>query len=330
MRGLRAATYYSLPSAKSSSFTSKTSLVLLQPRYASSGSAPALKPSSPPSRPPAASINGPLTTLPPPLDLPTRAEDQSLPSYLLATGKSYVKFYKTGIKNIYANYQLSRTVQSRLSTSKTTLVAAVQNGIITRSDFQLLYRNRHDIRRVPIFALVLLVCGEFTPLVVIAFTAVVPWTCRIPKQIDSDRRKLEKRREESFRDLISLPPTSSGVEKLDKWKLRHINTSLGLSSKLWEWVFGPPEMLLKRKVGKQLEYLEMDDLLIRREGGVGGMSEEEVRMACVERGINVMGPSEESLKRTLDNWLRSREKVGIEKLLLTRRVKCTFRTLTDC
>lgn len=108
------------------------------------------------------------------------------------------------------------------------------------------------------------------------------------------------------------------VGKLDKWQLRHINSSLGLSSKLWEWVFGPPEMLLKRRARQAMEYLDMDDTLIVRAGGVSGMSREEVKMACVERGINVVGMKEEKLREFLGNWLRSREKVGIERLLLTR------------
>lgn len=77
-------------------------------------------------------------------------------------------------------------------------------------------------------------------------------------------------------------------------------------------------MLLRRRVRKVVEYLEMDDVLINRAGGVAGMSGEEVRMACVERGINVMGLKEEKLKEFLGSWLRSREKVGAERLLLTR------------
>lgn len=323
LRGLRAAAHFSRRPIKSSKYTLKPSQALLQLRHASSASTLALKPIPPPPYKPS-DINGPLTTLPPLLDLPTRAHGQGLPSYLFALGKSYVKFYKTGVWSIWTNYQLSRAIKSRLSSSNTSLKEAVQNWSITRSEFQLLYRNKHDIKRVPAFALVLMICGEFTPLIVIAFSTVVPWTCRIPKQIDSDRQKLEERRSESFRELTSLPPSSrlgvgaAAVEKLDKWELRHINSSLGLSSKLWEWVFGPPEVLLKRKARQRMEYLDMDDTLIKRAGGVGGLSEEEVRMACVERGINVMGPSKESLKRTLDAWMKCREKVGMETLLLTR------------
>ena len=54
------------------------------------------------------------------------------------------------------------------------------------------------------------------------------------------------------------------------------------------------------------------------EGRVKGMLEEELRMACVERGIDVMGRDVHMLRMHLNAWLRSREKVGVETLLLTR------------
>lgn len=319
MRGLRAASHFPFASAK---FTQVT---VFQFRYASSAPSPARKDPPPSQPPPPSDINGPLTTLPAPLDLPTRGPDQGLPSFLFQTGKTYIQFYKTGVKNIYTNYKLCQQIKSRLSSSNTTLQQAVQNHGITRSEFQLLHRNKHDMKRVPIFALILLVCGEFTPLLVIALPAVVPWTCRIPRQIEKTRRKLEERRSESFRDLTSdLPPNSTpgnsiaGVENLDRFQSRHINASLGLSSKIWEWVFGPPAILLRKRVTRKMEYLDMDDKLVRRAGGFGGLSEEELKMACVDRGINALDRKAELLRRTLDSWLRSKEKVGMEPLLLTR------------
>jgi hypothetical protein len=48
------------------------------------------------------------------------------------------------------------------------------------------------------------------------------------------------------------------------------------------------------------------------------MDIEEVRMALVERGVDVLGKREGQLRGDLTAWLRSREKVGVERLLLTR------------
>jgi hypothetical protein len=167
-------------------------------------------------------VNGPSTTLPAPISVPERAEGQSFfPSYALTLGKAYLTFYKTGVKNIYTNFKLSRGIQHAIDAQHaSSFSAAVASASLTRSDLQLLIRNWHDIKRVPVFALVLMICGEFTPLVVIALSGVVPWTCRIPKQIESDRRKLEQQRSTSFRELTTVPPTQAGVEHLV------INTSL--------------------------------------------------------------------------------------------------------
>lgn len=69
---------------------------------------------------------------------------------------------------------------------------------------------------------------------------------------------------------------------------------------------------------KRVEYLEMDDRLIERAGGVKDMDVEEVRMALVERGVDVLGREGKGMKSELSAWLKSREKVSVERLLLTR------------
>jgi hypothetical protein len=265
-------------------------------------------------------VNGPATTLPATLDVPVRGEDQPFfPGYALALGKSYLNFYKTGVKNIYTNFRVSRHIQHIIdSQHASSLSSAVSSGALSRSDFQLLIRNWHDIKRVPIFALVFMICGEFTPLIVIALSNIVPWTCRIPKQVESDRRKLEQRRSTSFRNLTTEPPTEERVDKLRRPQLLHISWSLGLSSQMWDWVGGLPTGLLRRKVTRRVHYLELDDGLIRDAGGVGEMNSEEVKMALVERGVDVLGKKDPQLKGDLNSWLKSREKVPAERLLLTR------------
>jgi hypothetical protein len=84
---------------------------------------------------------------------------------------------------------------------------------MSRADFLLLHRSARDISRLPLFALMLVVCGEFTPLVVPFLSGVVPHTCRIPSQVAADRRRVEQRRAASFRSLTgaSVAAAANGV-----------------------------------------------------------------------------------------------------------------------
>jgi hypothetical protein len=296
----------------------QTSL-LAQKRHDSTATAIATQPTLHRSK-----VNGPLSTLPPPLTVPERKPDQSLPSYLFSLGKSYVTFYKSGGKAIYSNFKSSRPIQKTLDNNYDgSLKKAVDAGFLDRDKFQLLTRSWYDTKRVPIFALVFAVCGEFTPLVVVFLTNAVPYTCRIPKQVEAYRTKLEKRRAISFRNLTTVIPESGvEVEKLERMQLLHISWSLGLSSSAWDWLGGRlpglPTPLLRRKVTRRVNYLRMDDTLIKRGGGVDEMDAEEVKIALVERGVDILGRNEEQMRTSLKAWLRARDLLPVEELLLKR------------
>ncbi|KAI9787761.1 MAG: hypothetical protein M1839_000293 [Geoglossum umbratile] len=202
-------------------------------------------------------------------------------------------FFKEGLKNVRINYMSSRQIRARINTKIIggRLEEAAERGLLSRSEFQLLHRSMHDIKRVPIFGVILIICGEFTPFVAFLFSGVVPWTCRVPKHIHKDRVKLERRREESFQNLTDPPPaTEASLGSLDQKQLLHISRSLGLHSSLWPEVISlPPKYLLRWRIHKRERYLELDDYLIGRDGGVRAMNLEEVKMALVERGVDILG-----------------------------------------
>src|SRR5271155_3570643 len=67
--------------------------------------------------PPRSKVNGPISTLPAPLETPERQPGQSFfPSYAFALGKSYLVFYKNGLKAIYKNFMACRPLQAKLDT----------------------------------------------------------------------------------------------------------------------------------------------------------------------------------------------------------------------
>lgn len=280
-------------------------------------------------------VNPPASTLPAPLVLPTRPPSQGTFSYYYALGRAYLTFYKTGLKAVYSNHQASRKITAALP-PRTTVPQAITRGLLTRADFQLLRRNRHDLARIPLFALVFAVCGEFTPLVIVFLGDVVPRTCKIPAQVARAREKAERRRTVSFRSGLTAAPSKaygpvkaaaavSGssraqeVAELGPEEVLHIGRSLGLFVSLWDRVgLGPPVGLVRGRVNRWLGYLDQDDFLIRKDGGVEAMEMEEVRFALEERGLDVLGKNDGLLKGLLKSWLRERERRPVTQLLLTR------------
>lgn len=156
-------------------------------------------------------------------------------------------------------------------------------------------RSRHDTRRIPVFAIVFLVFGEFSPLVLPFVSSIVPWNCRIPSQLQGDREKQELRRKDAFAKLVGVNVRDAGktVEGLDKGELLHVSNVLGLHSPKWPAALSlPPTVWLRFKVRRQVEYLELDDTLLERGGGPTALDTgEELKMAVVERGMYVGPPN---------------------------------------
>lgn len=255
------------------------------------------------------------------MELPKKEQGMNTFMYLLKTGKGYVcvknpknplspqisiyiptnvnppshklSFYKTGLKNVYHNFIATRPIQDRIDKagSITALVGAHQ---ISRSEFQLVMRSRHDTRRIPVFVVVFLVFGEFSPLVLPFVSSIVPWNCRIPSQLQGDREKQELRRKDAFAKLVGANGRDAGktVEGLDKEELLHVSNVLGLHSPKWPAALSlPPTVWLRFKVRRQMEYLELDDTLLERGGGPEALDAgEELKMAVVERGMYVGPP----------------------------------------
>ncbi|KAK6360708.1 hypothetical protein TWF730_006837 [Orbilia blumenaviensis] len=259
-------------------------------------------------------INGPLSTLPAHLNLPPpRQPGESIFAYYFKIGKGYLSFYKTGLKNAaWVNPRLAGPVMARWKDDRG-YAGIVQNKWLTRGDLQLLKRNQHDFRRIPLFAILFTVCGEFTPLVVATFSNIVPITCRIPTQIQSDRKKRERKIRASFESFLPSTSVNRPAEGLDKltWKEKvHCSTVVGRHSGLWPSRFLPLPLgfVLHKRLLRYEVYLATDDMLITKGGGVMKLSPPELEIACVDRGIMVLGKSEQQLRAELQRWLTDSKK----------------------
>ncbi|KAI9373245.1 hypothetical protein BJX61DRAFT_396455 [Aspergillus egyptiacus] len=278
-------------------------------------------------------INPPPSTRPAALALPDPVQPDSPASTrfqrYIALGRAYISFYKTGLKNVYHNYRASLPIRrslgvhSYLPTSPPLHSFLNDNGELrtTRSTFQLLNRAAYDVRRMIPFTLILIICGELTPLAVLLFgNAVTPRTCRVPRQLEKYREQRVKAKLAALRDhalaesgSVSAPGVGSSEEQEillrfagPEW-VRGASAAgvlracavfgLAKSHERPGWMVG---VLYRRRLMKYVEYLGVDDAMMRMNGGVSAMDAAEVRSAVEERGG--VGVTEE-----MDGWDAERE-----------------------
>ncbi|KAI4244855.1 MAG: hypothetical protein L6R40_002761 [Gallowayella cf. fulva] len=270
-------------------------------------------------------LNPPASTLPPPLLLPTPATEltgKERLKFYYRTGRAYLTFYKSGLKAMDQNWKLLRQMRPRIPSGQSS-EQALRNGLLSRAEYHFARRTSSDVSRFPLFLLVLVICGEFTPLVVVfmGLNGAVPRVCHIPRQINGAREKLEARRRESFREGTVTGKQmgkSEDAQTLPRPVMLHIGRSLGLYSSLWDKVGVTPTVLLPRRIQKATDRIDVDDLAIQRGGGVRHLNDEELKLAAEERGLDVVGRPAEELKSVLLRWMDARKRATIVDLLCRR------------
>lgn len=252
-------------------------------------------------------VNPPASTRPPILDLPERSPDQSSIKYYFLLGKGYVKFFRDGLKAINTNRKLvNETFKKTPKEDRPSIFKpSVLPRTFSRAEWVLMWRTRHDLVRLPIFGVMLTVLGEFTALVVVFVGGVVPYTCRIPKQIFRSLEKAEQRRKTAFEELENKHPQgvlSPGVNA--SVAQSHAMKTLDISGSIWDRVGFSPPGLWQIKGQLRMAYLEGDNQKLIQDGGPSELELDELRIACSERGINILGKSETELRTWLGDWLR--------------------------
>lgn len=271
-------------------------------------------------------LNPPPIAYAPDISVPARKADQNFVKWLWSAGRAYLSFYKTGISHVRQTAKLAKTLRKKAAQSP----GKHMSEVLTRAEWQLVRRSRSDVLRLPVFGVLVLLLGEWLPVVVLYLTPVIPEVCRIPQQVERALRKREDKRQDRLRkiglDAMRLlskdRPSSAATSSYDPSSMAFSKGHMVPQGKTWrdmslfelcltaaqldcypalfDWVpLTPPKWLLQRNVRKKMEYLETDRKLIERDGGLTGLNPEEVKRACVDRGLPVLGKREDELRKAL-------------------------------
>ncbi|KAL3960802.1 hypothetical protein ACCO45_005919 [Purpureocillium lilacinum] len=226
----------------------------------------------------------------PPLTVPQRSTSDSAFQYYFQLGKGYLRFYKDGLKGVWANRKLLREKLERTPADDRPSIwrPFYVPRTFSRADWVLLWRVRHDLLRLPLFGLMLIVIGEFTALVVIYVDGVA----------EDRRRSAFDELEARFPHGVLSPRVTPGVAR------NHVLRSLHLAGTMWDRLGFIPPGMWQVKGRLRMAFLEGDDRNLIEDGGPSQLEPEELRIACAERGIDVVGRSETELRGVLGDWLR--------------------------
>ncbi|KAL1800228.1 hypothetical protein ACET3X_000570 [Alternaria dauci] len=272
-------------------------------------------------------LNPPPFTYAPEISVPAREPDQNFVKWLYRAGRAYLTFYKTGISHVRQTSKFAKTLRQKAAQTPNKDMSEV----LTRAEWQVVRRSRLDTLRLPAFGLLVLLLGEWLPIVVMYITPVIPEACRIPQQVQRTIRKLEDKRQDRLRRValdamrlmsrdrppigsassdaisvslpksgLSMPVTTKNWNEMTLYELSLTAAQLDCYPALFDWLpLTPPKFLLQRNVRKKLEYLRTDNRLIKRDGGWAGLGKEELQRACVDRGLPVLGKREDELRKAL-------------------------------
>lgn len=135
--------------------------------------------------------------------------------YLYRLGRAYLAFYKKALKKVWTSFTISRKYNSvsgkdlcslERCDSSTSVVKEERQRARLWNNVQFIRRSRHDIRKMLPFGLMLVICGEFTPLIILAWRPLgswlIPGACKIPLQVSQERKDVLTR----LRQYENLPP----------------------------------------------------------------------------------------------------------------------------
>lgn len=127
---------------------------------------------------------------------------QERAKYLYRLGRTYLGFYKTALKQVWASFKASRKfaglsdrdLRMFENGSSSAQMKEEWQGSRLWNNIQFIRRSRHDARKLLPFGLMLMICGEFTPLIALAWrrlgSLIIPAACKIPLQVMQERKDI--------------------------------------------------------------------------------------------------------------------------------------------
>lgn len=200
--------------------------------------------------------------------------------YLFGLGKAYGRFYWAGVKQLYANVKIMFQINSKLNGTFPDAAARYPEvpEKISYNDYEMMMRTKRDMRKSLPFLLILAICGEFTPLVILALgSRVVPGTCVIPKQTLHDQEKIVARDDDYMKEMARILRQSNGDFsniRSDRGKLIQVQNLMAYRAGLTLFKTPPPiigrlyfNIRTQRLLAIQAEQLLSVATLVQREGG---------------------------------------------------------------
>ncbi|KDN47730.1 hypothetical protein K437DRAFT_91409 [Tilletiaria anomala UBC 951] len=220
--------------------------------------------------------------------------------------KQLFRFYFQGLKQIWKNrnevVELKRRVRQ-------------EGYVLNRADRILIRTHSSDMRKLPLFAAILIILEEILPIVVIYMPSLLPSTCVLPSQLESIYSSAELTKHRVVGELrdatsevqpILAAAAAEGTDvkvgalnQLSRPTLVKLATLFGLSTSL------APAGILRSRLEAHLRYLREDDELMAQGQGFNAVPQDKIGLvkACEERGLRAIGLSNASQFAALQRWV---------------------------
>lgn len=198
---------------------------------------------------------------------------------------------------LYMNFVENRTKAENTSSdvvrADNTVTKVLDHGLfqLTRAEYQLLRRTPSDFAKIPMFAILVTIFMEMTPVVCYAFPEVTPSTCVLPSIVP---RIWNSKSGKKLRATVTKETVSSlddyAVKTAFNLPLEHVHLladTLRLKSKYIPSSLYP-ESVLRDRLQDYYNYLTVDNYYLsglNGDGNLWGLNISELILACLARNL---------------------------------------------